>query len=319
VAFRPAVAAVLIAIRGSLLRMFRPSLSLSLATVAAVLCAPSPHPSAASDQATALVQVLVPRLAWHRDGWHADTALPPPVAESLKPLEFICPAEDEEWIEGRAYTVVWQWQGPIARVSLSFDYEVVGLANRTRGKESIEVTGRSANHGYATFVPRWIDGKGFTLHLDGYDAAGVRVASCERLVRFRPAEAADIHGTLIVILRDHQRLYFFRDDKLTRLHIISTARGGYVTPRMWPGLVHGGLRMGQVFYKDEYAWSNQYHCPMPFWMAITSSGSHGIHATTPGAYRHLGSPASHGCVRQHLEDAKILYSMVKVGTPVYVF
>ena len=299
--------------------MFRPSLPLSLATVAAVLCAPGPRPSVADGKDAALLQVLVPRIAWHREGWSAESVLPPPVAQSLKPLEFICPAADEEWIEGRTYTVVWQWQGQIARVSLTYDYEVVGLANRTRGKESIAVTGRSANRGYATFVPKWIDSPGFTLHVDGFDAAGNHVASCERFLRFRPTEAADIHGTFICVLRDHERLYYFHDDKLTRLHIVSTARPGYLTPPMHPGLTHGGVRMGQVFYKDENAWSNQYHCPMPYWMAITSSGSHGIHATTPGAYRHLGSPASHGCVRQHLEDARILYSMVKLGTPVYVF
>ena len=53
-------------------------------------------------------------------------------------------------------------------------------------------------------------------------------------------------------------------------------------------------------------------------MAVTSSGSHGIHATSPGLYCYLGSPASHGCIRQHRADAQKLYGMVSVGTPVYV-
>ena len=57
---------------------------------------------------------------------------------------------------------------------------------------------------------------------------------------------------------------------------------------------------------------------MLWWMAITSSGSHGIHATSPGYYGYLGGPASHGCVRQHRADARELYHMVDVGTPVYV-
>jgi len=52
---------------------------------------------------------------------------------------------------------------------------------------------------------------------------------------------------------------------------------------------------------------------------ITSSGSHGIHATSPGYYRYLGRGASHGCVRQHRADAAVLYGLVSVGTPVYVF
>jgi lipoprotein-anchoring transpeptidase ErfK/SrfK len=58
---------------------------------------------------------------------------------------------------------------------------------------------------------------------------------------------------------------------------------------------------------------------MAWWMAITASGSHGIHATSPGFYYALGGPASHGCVRQHRNDARILYGMVSVGTAVYVF
>ncbi len=62
-----------------------------------------------------------------------------------------------------------------------------------------------------------------------------------------------------------------------------------------------------------------YTCWMPYYLAITSSGSHGIHATSPSMYRYLGRPASHGCIRQHHADAKILYSLVSVGTPVYVF
>jgi len=57
---------------------------------------------------------------------------------------------------------------------------------------------------------------------------------------------------------------------------------------------------------------------MLWWMAITSSGSHGIHATSPPFYQYLGEPASHGCIRQHRTDAHTLYEMVDVGTPVYV-
>ncbi len=62
-----------------------------------------------------------------------------------------------------------------------------------------------------------------------------------------------------------------------------------------------------------------YDVVMRYYLAITSSGSHGIHATYPNMYRYLGRPASHGCIRQHRKDAAILYDLVPVGTPVYVF
>ena len=58
---------------------------------------------------------------------------------------------------------------------------------------------------------------------------------------------------------------------------------------------------------------------MPYWLQITASGSHGIHATSPPYYGRLGSPASHGCVRQHKADAQVLYGLVSVGTPVYIY
>jgi lipoprotein-anchoring transpeptidase ErfK/SrfK len=77
--------------------------------------------------------------------------------------------------------------------------------------------------------------------------------------------------------------------------------------------------MGKVFRKAPSAWSRSYRVNMPYWLQITSSGSHGIHATSPRYYGRLGSPASAGCVRQHLSDAAKLYSLVSVGTPVYIF
>jgi lipoprotein-anchoring transpeptidase ErfK/SrfK len=88
---------------------------------------------------------------------------------------------------------------------------------------------------------------------------------------------------------------------------------------MQPG--SGGRRgaMGRVFGKDPDAFSRMYEVHMLWWMAITSSGSHGIHATSPGFYSQLGEPASHGCIRQHRRDARTLYQMVSVGTSVYVF
>jgi lipoprotein-anchoring transpeptidase ErfK/SrfK len=77
--------------------------------------------------------------------------------------------------------------------------------------------------------------------------------------------------------------------------------------------------MGKVFEKDPAPTSRMYNVVMPWWLQITASGSHGIHATSPRFYDELGGPASHGCVRQHRADAEILYDMVRVGTPVYIF
>ena len=46
------------------------------------------------------------------------------------------------------------------------------------------------------------------------------------------------------------------------------------------------------------------------------SGSVGIHGT--GQDYSIGSRASHGCIRMHVADVKLLYRRVPLGTPVLI-
>ena len=69
---------------------------------------------------------------------------------------------------------------------------------------------------------------------------------------------------------------------------------------------------------------------MPHYMAFTKSQSHGFHAlpylgnkATNSDYwyealDHIGTPASHGCVRLLPENAETVYEWIEVGTPVYI-
>ena len=299
--------------------MLRPAISLSLPILAALVCAPSTGPAAVGEEAD-LVRALAPPLRWDpKQGWQPAGPVPPLLVTPKPCLEILSVGAGNQLVEDEPAEVLWQWGGEIASVRISCEYELCPLGGRSRGREQKILAGPLPNTGCAILTPAWVDAPGLTLRLTGYDAAGRPVASAEKYVTLRPRQARDLRGTFIVILRDRQRLYFFQDDKLVRMHIISTAMPGYTTPRMAPGMVRGGLRMGQVFYKDAHAWSRRYKCPMPYWMAVTSTGSHGIHATVPRAYRRLGRPASHGCIRQHLHDARILFGMVKIGTPVYIF
>ena len=292
---------------------------LSAIVVVAVICAPL---AGSSDQDTAEVppKLSVPDIRWAPStGWTVKGLPPITSALSHASIELLVPTRDSEWVEGDERTILWQWTGPVARIRIYCHYELCKIGGRSRGQRGFNITDLVPNRGWVTWRVPWLDAPGFWLRIAGYDEAGRRVAVDERYVRLRPKEARNIHGTFILVLRDKQRLYFFKDDRLVRMHIVSTARPGYVTPRMAPGTRRRGVRMGQVFTKIRHAWSDRYNCPMPYWLAITSTGSHGIHATTPGAYRRLGRPASHGCIRQHLNDARALYNMVEVGTPVYVF
>ncbi len=69
---------------------------------------------------------------------------------------------------------------------------------------------------------------------------------------------------------------------------------------------------------------------MPYYMAFTENGSHGLHALPylgespqssgfwQEARSHIGIPVSHGCVRFLPEDAAALFDWAEVGTKVYI-
>jgi lipoprotein-anchoring transpeptidase ErfK/SrfK len=80
---------------------------------------------------------------------------------------------------------------------------------------------------------------------------------------------------------------------------ISTARRGYRTPT-------GDFRinwMTSMHYSEQYDMS-----PMPH--AIFFNKGIAIHGTEE--IKRLGQPASHGCVRLHPENARILYQLVEI-------
>lgn len=288
---------------------------------AAVVCGPGPSgQELPSEMARQRAAALVPGDDWSPGrGWTTTTALPPPKSEGKLAIEFILPEPQAQWTEGTEQTILWHWTGPVTKVRLYYEYEKCRLGGHDRGRGGALITQMIPNRGYATWSVPWMDALGFWVRLAGYDEQDNRLVACERFVQLRPKEARDLRGTFIVILRERQRLYYFQDDKLMRMHLVSTGRSGYSTPRMQPGIKGWGTSMGKVFNKMTYAWSRAYNCSMPYWMAVTSSGMIGIHATTPSAYRRLGGVASHGCIRQHGNDARELFKLVKLGTPAYVF
>ena len=79
---------------------------------------------------------------------------------------------------------------------------------------------------------------------------------------------------------------------------VSTARKGYNTPtgQFKPYL------MKKMHYSKKYD-----NAPMP--NSIFFLGGYAIHATAD--LKRLGTPASHGCIRLHPQNAQWLYSLVK--------
>lgn len=213
---------------------------------------------------------------------------------------------------------VWNTGGPIAYVKLSYSGENCQLGGKARGNFSGSL-GKVVNKGTFKWVVPYLDAQEFKLHLVGYGLDGKQLAAAEGTFQFHPRYLKDKPDTCIVVSKARQRLWYVKDGLIKRMHIVSTAAGGYTTPNMKPGSYDRQRgAMGRVFGKQYAPMSRMYHVVMYYWLQITASGSHGIHSTSPPFYSALGGPASHGCVRQHRADAKILYGLVKVGTPVYV-
>jgi len=249
---------------------------------------------------------------------------PPQPEQSLSEAFYIwleSPVNESEVLEGSEMKLRWRAGGPIEKVRLYYEYENCRLAGKSRGTVGKVIGGSMlGNTGEHVWKVPWMDTHRLRLRIAGYDAQGGRLATDEIGLFYRPRQLAGLSGTFIAVIKERQRLYYFVDGKVIHMHIVSTAMAGYTTPLMKPGSYDRRRgRMGQVFSKTPHTRSRLYNCDMYWWMAVTSTGSHGIHATTPNFYSRLGRPASHGCIRQHRADAKILYSMVSIGTRVYVF
>ncbi len=95
-----------------------------------------------------------------------------------------------------------------------------------------------------------------------------------------------------------QRLRVFRSGKLLHTWKVSTGARGYITPvgRYTPYRIH------KMWRSRKYQ-----NAPMPY--SVFFHKGWAVHGTD--AIKRLGRPASHGCVRLHPKNAKILYSLVR--------
>jgi lipoprotein-anchoring transpeptidase ErfK/SrfK len=105
-------------------------------------------------------------------------------------------------------------------------------------------------------------------------------------------------GIVVTVDKTEQRLTVAIDGVNRYQWPISTARAGYLTP-------NGSYRpqwLARKWFSRKYDWS-----PMPY--SIFFNEGYAIH----GSYeiKHLGRPASHGCIRLHPNNAAVLFALVK--------
>ena len=114
-----------------------------------------------------------------------------------------------------------------------------------------------------------------------------------------PMEKPAAHSILINIDKSTQQMTVFLDGVQKYDWPVSTGKRGYSTPSG----TFTALSMNEIWYSKE--WEN---APMPHAIFFMKDG-HAIH----GSYdvKHLGQPASHGCVRIDPQNATLLYDLVK--------
>lgn len=107
--------------------------------------------------------------------------------------------------------------------------------------------------------------------------------------------------------KSKQKLYLYLLGELKDSFAVSTGKGVHETPNM-------DMRpQGPVVTKyssKKFPGGNYMQLGnMPY--AIFLRNGYAIHGTTPGNFAKLGTKASHGCVRVHPDNAKVLNSLVK--------
>lgn len=126
----------------------------------------------------------------------------------------------------------------------------------------------------------------------------------------------------IIVSISQQKLYAIENNKIKYVFVVSTAYTGHkVYGENHPlGLpqndIHNHIGTFYIQKKEVFHYSVTWHSNMyyPLWYIYKFGVA--IHGTDE--VEKLGIPASHGCVRLHPDNAKILYLWANVGIPVII-
>jgi len=154
----------------------------------------------------------------------------------------------------------------------------------------------------------------YRVALTGRDGTQGGSAVARAKLPARKRGSAAYVGKRIVISTADQTIYFLENEVLVKSHLCSTGVGSHPTP-------YGVFK---VEYHDPAAVSVKYgNVVLYWWMGFApDTGMHTIpYDPKTGEYYggdSLGSPASHGCVRQSKADAKWAYDWAPNGTRIDV-
>jgi lipoprotein-anchoring transpeptidase ErfK/SrfK len=111
------------------------------------------------------------------------------------------------------------------------------------------------------------------------------------------------------VSKARQRLFLYLDGALVDSFKVSTGDSKHETPSF--DTKPNGL-MFQKYTSKKYPGGNYNGLGnMPYVVFIR--GGFGIHGTTVGNFKKLGTKASHGCIRLHPDNAKLFFELVKAA------
>ena len=158
------------------------------------------------------------------------------------------------------------------------------------------------------------------------DPAAPRVLH-QRLVRVSPkvhyGDLASVYGTILTIDRSTFRLRLFKRLKFSKRYSIAVGMAGVDTPSGRYAIQNKAI--DPAWHVPNSAWAGSLagsvvpggapDNPLKArWLGIANGV--GIHGTAEAWS--IGTRASHGCIRMHVDDVKDLYQRVPVGTSVLI-
>ena len=111
------------------------------------------------------------------------------------------------------------------------------------------------------------------------------------------------------VSKKDQRLYLYVEGNCVDTFAVSTGDKKHTTPNI--DIRPSGPQFSKYTSKKYPGGSWNGLGNMPYVLFV--QGGYGIHGTTIGNIKRLGNPASHGCVRVHPDNAKIIFELVKIA------
>jgi L,D-transpeptidase catalytic domain/Putative peptidoglycan binding domain len=140
-------------------------------------------------------------------------------------------------------------------------------------------------------------------------------------VPIEPELRSNEYGPIVVIRRASNQLFLYNGSSLARQFGVATGEEKYPTPLgNWEIVT---MQRDPWWIPPDSDWAEDAE-PIPpgpgnplgtRWMGLDATAV-GIHGTPDAAS--IGYSASHGCIRMRIPDAETLFTLVEVGTPVYV-